>query len=281
MKEYRLSRQNAIAARSSTGWLLKWRLGNLWIKTPGYIICWTGESYAEIIASQVCMDLGIKNYLEYRPCIIITEDEDTNREVRLLGCESNNFTRGDEIFVSSQRLLKLAHSQALEKIGYIDPHEAFEMYIRDIQEATGLNVRYHTEDMLVLDFLICNFDRNLWNLGILADPNGGYRQAPIFDNGNSFGLDKFEEGEFFRESLVGKQARPFSDSFTKQLELVRPSRTYSSNLSGTKELIKSLYSMCSGNELGIENKLSPGNIEYIETMLQKNMNYLKQHNICN
>lgn len=135
--------------------------------------------------------------------------------------------------------------------------------------------------MLVLDFLICNFDRNLWNLGVLADPNGGYRQAPIFDNGNSFGLDFLSEGEFFRESLVGKQARPFSDSFAKQLELVRPTRTYSSKLTGTEELIKSLYSMCSGNELGIENKLSQGNIEYIETMLQKNMDYLKQHNICN
>lgn len=251
IKVYRLSRRSAMADRASNGWLLKWKQNNTWIKTPGFIIEWTGESYAEILASEVCKDFNIKNALEYRPCIAITEDEDPNLpKVAILSCESTNFTRGDELFISMQKYLSMVDPSIINEIdqgsvasgqeppvsAYGSPNSyglqgtkaAYEHYLERLKDLTGLNLRTHTEDMLFLDFLICNYDRNLWNLGIITDPNGGYREAPIFDNGNSLGLCRFEEGEFYRESLHtdGQIAHPFCYRFDQQLDLIRSGKVY-------------------------------------------------------
>lgn len=251
IKVYRLSRRSAMADRASNGWLLKWKQNNTWIKTPGFIIEWTGESYAEILASEVCKDFNIKNALEYRPCIAITEDEDPNLpKVAILSCESTNFTRGDELFISMQKYLSMVDPSIINEIdqgsvasgqepqvpadggyglqGLQGTKAAYEHYLERLKDLTGLNLRTHTEDMIFLDFLICNYDRNLWNLGIITDPNGGYREAPIFDNGNSLGLCRFEEGEFYRESLHtdGQIAHPFCYRFDQQLDLIRSGKVY-------------------------------------------------------
>lgn len=326
IKVYRLSRRSAMADRASNGWLLKWKQNNTWIKTPGFIIEWTGESYAEILASEVCKDFNIKNALEYRPCIAITEDEDPNLpKVAILSCESTNFTRGDELFISMQKYLSMVDPSIINEIdqgsvasgqepqvpadggyGLQGTKAAYEHYLERLKDLTGLNLRTHTEDMIFLDFLICNYDRNLWNLGIITDPNGGYREAPIFDNGNSLGLCRFEEGEFYRESLHtdGQIAHPFCYRFDQQLDLIRSGKVYtpqgpqgrgalgglgpgapgslgtlgSLGLYHTQKTLDFFKENCSteSNRLGVVNPIPLGSIVYIESMIAKNLAYYNE-----
>lgn len=321
IKVYRLSRRSAMADRASNGWLLKWKQNNTWIKTPGFIIEWTGESYAEILASEVCKDFNIKNALEYRPCIAITEDEDPSLpKVAILSCESTNFTRGDELFISMQKYLSMVDPSIINEIdqgsvasgqeppvsAYGSPNSsglqgtkaAYEHYLERLKDLTGLSLRTHTEDMIFLDFLICNYDRNLWNLGIITDPNGGYREAPIFDNGNSLGLCRFEEGEFYRESLHtdGQIAHPFCYRFDQQLDLIRLGKVYtpqgpqgrgapgslgtlgSLGLYHTQKTLDFFKENCSteSNRLGVINPIPLGSIVYIESMIAKNLAYYNE-----
>lgn len=275
--EYTLDRSESIKERASTGWLLKWKVGNLWIKAPGNLIYWMGEGYAEIIASQVCKDLGIKNYVTYRPCVINTTDEQEDT-VRLLGCESTDFLRADEIFVSSQKLFSLLRPEVVTELNSTSGQEAYIKYIDTIKDLTNLDTQEHLDNMLMLDFLICNFDRNFWNMGVIANPNGNYRLAPIFDNGSSLGLDRFEGGEFYREQLTYRQARPFSSSFEKQLELVT-GRKYKIALESTFNTIETLRERCSkhSNVYEILNTIPDDSYEYIVTMLNKNREYIEKY----
>ena len=183
---------------------------------------------------------------------------------------------------------------------------AYEHYLERLKDLTGLNLRTHTEDMIFLDFLICNYDRNLWNLGIITDPNGGYREAPIFDNGNSLGLCRFEEGEFYRESLHtdGQIAHPFCYRFDQQLDLIRSGKVYtpqghpgpgasgglgpgasgslgtlgSLGLYHTQKTLDFFKENCSteSNRLGVVNPIPLGSIVYIESMIAKNLAYYNE-----
>ena len=275
--EYTFDRSRALEERASTGWLIKWKVGNLWIKTPGNLMYWMGEGYAEIIASQVCKDLGIRDYVEYRPCIVNTTDEQGNT-VRLLGCESTDFLNSGEIFISSQKLLSLLRPKALSELNYLSGQEAYVKYIDEIGELTNLDIKEHLDNMIMLDFLICNFDRNFWNMGLIVNSNGNYRLAPIFDNGSSLGLDRFEEGKFYREQLTYRQAHPFSSRFEKQLELVT-GRKYKIALESAFNTIDTLREQCSkhSNVYEVLNTIPDDSFEYIATMLNKNREYIEKH----
>lgn len=270
MRTYKLSRENAISERASNGWLLKWRIQHpdrpnryIWIKTPGNIMYWGGEAYAEILASKVCLDFNLKNSLMYKPCIVELEG------TKILCCESNDFTRDEEVFVNMLKLFQLSGKETDFK-----DKEGFKKYLKTVEELTGLDTRSHLEDMLFLDYLICNYDRNIWNIGIIMDPAGGVREAPIFDSGNSFDLSFFEEDEFFREGLNsnGSIARPFCYTFDEQIELIRPSRVYKSDFTYTKRNIQWMKETLSkqNNKYGVANPIPEGSFTRIETMLEKN-----------
>lgn len=296
-----------MADRASNGWLLKWKQNNTWIKTPGFIIEWTGESYAEILASEVCKDFNIKNALEYRPCIAITEDEDPNLpKVAILSCESTNFTRGDELFISMQKYLSMVDPSIINEIdqgsvasgqeppvsAYGSPNSyglqgtkaVYEHYLERLKDLTGLNLRTHTEDMLFLDFLICNYDRNLWNLGIITDPNGGYREAPIFDNGNSLGLCRFDQQlDLIRSGKVytpqGPQAQGPGASGGQCPGAPGSLGTLGSlGLYHTQKTLDFFKENCSteSNRLGVINPIPLGSIVYIESMIAKNLAYYNE-----
>lgn len=271
MNVYELEENNSISCRSSTGWLLKWYIPdkNIWVKTPGYIINWGGESYAEVLSSQVCKDFSIDNYVEYKPCIVIVNN------TRILSCESKNFNKKDETFVSIDKLLRLNNRSNTYR-----GKEEYIRFIKTIKELTGLNIQKHIEDIILLDYIICNYDRNLWNIGLLYNPNGGIRTAPIFDNGNSFDLYRFQEGEFFRESLHtdSRTSKPFIDSFEKQLTLIQKKRLcdYTTNFKHTLNTLKVFEKSLSEehNKFNIINPIPLRSILYIKTMITKNYTHL-------
>lgn len=274
---FRLDDSSALNQRSSGGWLLKWRIQDssrdrhIWVKSPGYIMDWGGESYAEIIASSVCKDFKIDNYTRYYPCIV-----DYNNQ-RLLSCYSYDFCEpAESIFLS---YLKLFTSLKIETL-WLEIKD-YKSILQTVYEVTGFNIQKHFEDMLFLDYMICNYDRGWHNMGFII--NRGEKKfevAPIFDNGNSLDLVFFWEGKFDREELHGdgKLALPFNTTFENQLLLIRKSRVYRTDFSNTRRTLEYLMANFSeeNNKHNVLNPLTKGNLIHITSMLQENYKHYKK-----
>ena len=272
---FKLSDNNAIYNRSNMGWLLKWRIKtqnnkHLWIKAPGYLTDWGGESYAEVLASAMCMDLGIKNFVRYSPCVVIYNG------VRLLSCYSFDFCeKNHEKLITCLDVLNFNNVET----NYLNIND-YEGMLQYIKRFTGLKMRHHFEDMLFLDFMIYNFDRGLRNFGFLVNKQCRYREAPIFDSGNSFGLPTFECGVFDREyiNINGGVARPFYNTFEEQLKLIRSNRVYRTDFKYTKNVLKWFMWNSSEihNRLCVENYMLENCFIYITSMLEQNYLYYKR-----
>ena len=77
--------------------------------------------------------------------------------------------------------------------------------------AHGLDVRKDVEKMLVIDYLMANFDRHWNNFGVLIDSESRewLRAAPIFDTGAALWCDR-------------ELAQPFNDYTTPRAGMMRP-----------------------------------------------------------
>ena len=86
------------------------------------------------------------------------------------------------------------------------------------------------------------------------------------------------KGEFYREQLTYRQARPFSSNFEKQLELAT-GRKYKIALENTFNTINILRECCSKhhNVYEVLNTIPDDSFEYIATMLNKNREYIEKH----
>ena len=266
MNEYTLYSKDAIEQRSSTGWLLKWNLGDKWIKSPGFIgdiILW--DSYSEILAYNVAVDIGIKRHLVYKPCIITIDNK-----IKVIGCESKNFNKQGYNEVTLQKLYELGY--------FSDNKELYDSIVYNVKDQLNLDIRTLLEDIIVLDSVILNGDRKLWNISILVNNNGRAIEAPIYDSGSSLGLNTYKSGIFYTENtymdVVGFKSHPFYDTFEEQLKLVRKNRKYRNNLSRTLGLIEQLRTICKkeNNIFNIRNTLDDGQLLYIETLLKNRLN---------
>ena len=77
--------------------------------------------------------------------------------------------------------------------------------------AHGLNVREDVEKMLVVDYLMANFDRHWNNFGVLIDSESRewLRAAPVFDTGEALWCDR-------------ELAQPFGGYTTPRAGMMRP-----------------------------------------------------------
>ena len=144
-----------------------------------------------------------------------------------------------------------------------------------MQEITGLDISRQLDDTLILDFIIGNTDRNYWNTGVIINPNGLYREAPIFDSGSSLGLQTFKEGQFSTLELNNTEAKPFRCTYVEQIQLVK-NRKYRLDITNTLKLLDTLYRevSTSSNEYKIDNPITSGQYNYIRSRLQHSINYL-------
>lgn len=272
---FRLSDKNAIEERSSTGWLLKWRIPvpnsnrHIWVKAPGFIVEWGGESYAEILTSAVCKDFKYDNYITYYPCIVIYNS------IRLFCCYSYDFCEENNERLLSYSKLFQTKSVQLGVVGIAD----YKKVLHIINKCTGLNVQKQFEDILFLDYLVNNLDRGFHNFGVLIKQGGYCREAPIFDNGNSFNLPSFENGQYERRYRYsrGETALPFRETFEDQLNLIRRSRVYRTDFLETRKALKWLMENASekSNKLDVINNIPLGCFQYIAGMLKQNYQYYK------
>ncbi len=236
LRTFILRRADAIEAKASTGWLLKWDLGEYWIKSSGYVTNFIWDSVAETLASCIAKDLNIDNYVHYMPCIIEIADMDG---LRIIGCISRNYKTPGYREITIQKLMK---NNILNKRTYIDC-DGYNDLITEIKDKFNVNIRKYLEDTILIDSIILNTDRNMWNLSILTDNNLNGYVAPIYDFGNSLGLTGAFRGDFHEEVMYscGIQARPFSYSFEEQLSYIRNNREYKGELTNTRDMLKFIY----------------------------------------
>jgi hypothetical protein len=83
----------------------------------------------------------------------------------------------------------------------------------------GMDIREFLNELIILDYIINNRDRNLGNIAFLRDMDTGefLGPAPVFDNGNSMW---FNEMPVLNTDLDGP-CKPFAKTFEKQLNLIK------------------------------------------------------------
>lgn len=262
MTEYKVSRQNAIGGRNSVGWLLKWKIGDKWIKSPGYVLRYMYDSIGEALAYEASKDIGISGHLKYKLCIINIDG------VRVIGCESEDFVPGGLKEVTLFKLIELGY---IRQVG--TGKRLYEDIISQIKDLFNLDIRRVLEDTILLDSLILNSDRNLWNISILVDNKMQGYECPIYDSGCSFGLHTFKEGSISNEEIYmqGYRCEPFEEYYEDQIKYIRDSRKYrSTDFSRAMKLVRWLNEHCTldNNEYGVINALTRGQIEHITSILK-------------
>lgn len=124
---------------------------------------------------------------------------------------------------------------------------AYEEYIKILEENGIRKAREKVEDMFILDYLILNEDRHLNNFGIIRDVNAleWLDVAPIFDNGQSLNILDYSE----EEVIINGQGRFFYrvDSFDKVLGFVKDKKRFDlSRLDGVVEEFDELLHQYTG-----------------------------------
>lgn len=266
MNEYIVSSSNAIKSSHSNGWLMKWNIGDKWLKSPGYIYYYMWDSYSEVIASTIAKDLGINKHLEYKLCILNIDG------TRVIGCESNNYKQNNCAELTLQKMIDFEYIHDIKSTGY----EGYKRVLKEVKDKFNISIQSYLEDIILLDSIILNTDRNPWNMSILVDRNMQGYECPIYDSGNSLGLAGYKSGEFWEEVMYASsiKAEPFNLYFEEQLKYIRNNRAYQGELTKTFNLLNYIKEnlLKSNNKFNIQNTLDDGQFEYITSLIVKRYN---------
>lgn len=177
MNEYILSPQAMVKTiGSSKGSQPKYFDNGYWYKKnfKGY------EGKSEYLVSKVleCSNLSEEKYVKYEECKI----NDSN------GCRSIDFTDSNEIFLSFEKMHEQYTGKSLsdQLATLLSVKERAGYTLEFIEKSTGLNLSEYLGNILLVDALTLNPDRHTNNIGVIANiETGKFREAPIFDNGDS------------------------------------------------------------------------------------------------
>lgn len=144
------------------------------------------QPFNEVLASMICERLGF-NHIKY---IIEVINE---KVVSKCECFINTDT---ELIPAHQILYEIQKKE-----------NAYEEYIKILENKGINNVREKLENMFILDYLILNEDRHLNNFGIIRNVNNlnWIDIVPIFDNGQSLNILDYNEEEL----IINGQGRFF------------------------------------------------------------------------
>lgn len=211
------------------------------------------QPFNEVLASMICSRLGF-NYIEYKIDII------KEKPVSKCAC----FIDKDTEFITAYQIL---NNNLKEK----DRDNAYEFYIKLLEDKGIDNARTKMENMYILDFLIMNEDRHLNNFGIIRDVNTlkWLDVAPIFDNGQSLNLPYYNENE----AIIAGEGRLFYnvESFDNIIHIVKNlKRIDISTLDGVVEEFDNLL-----HEYQSITKMSDKRIHLLCVLLNRQINKLK------
>ena len=144
------------------------------------------QPFNEVLASMICDRLGFYH-------VPYTIDVINDKIVSKCECFINSSTE----LVSAYQVL---HDQ-------VNKENAYEEYIKILENNGISNARENIENMFILDYLILNEDRHLNNFGIIrnVDTLNWISVAPIFDNGQSLNILDYND----EEVIINGQGRFF------------------------------------------------------------------------
>mgnify|MGYP004564422501 FL=1 len=144
------------------------------------------QPFNEVLASLICQRLGF-NHVTYT-----------------IGVINNKIVSKCECFINSDTEL-IPASQILANIS--EKTNAYEEYIKILEEKDISMVREKLENMFILDYLMLNEDRHLNNFGVIRNVNTlkWLDIAPIFDNGQSLNIIDYNDDEV----IINGQGRFF------------------------------------------------------------------------
>jgi hypothetical protein len=214
LNTYNFSSRNALAQNSSGGKLLKWKVGNKFIKTStfqdniGFSPVFLYESYAEVIAYYIGKWVGL-NCLKYNLCKVII-----NNQFTTIACESKDFATNQSKFIS---IGKLMGAKQLN----LDYGISLNNYNNLINQIKVNGFKQYLDNMIILDYLILNDDRHFGNFGLLAKANNEWEIPPIFDNGNSMLSNKYVNNLKYHSNIDKNiKCKPFSMYYDYQIKLI-------------------------------------------------------------
>lgn len=160
------------------------------------------QPFNEVLASEICNRLGF-NHVDYSIEVF--------KDVIVSKCEC--FINKDTEFIPASQIEFGSNVNKDSK--------DYESYIKVLEENGITNVREKMENMYILDYLIMNEDRHLNNFGIIRDVNTlkWIDIAPIFDNGQSLGIQDYDDDEL----IILGQGRLFYEvkSFDEIIKVVK------------------------------------------------------------
>ena len=127
-----------------------------------------------------------------------------------LDCSYSKFFNGK--FIAYQRIDLFE-----ELYDYEDTLDQLKFAIACIEKKTGVDCSRYFYEMLLLDYLVCNEDRHLYNFGVLQ-VGDSMQVSPLFD----FGIGLFEHDNVYTEkSLMEAEKIALKKPFGDQLPLIK------------------------------------------------------------
>lgn len=155
------------------------------------------QPFNEVLATMICERLGFDH---------VTYTLDMYKETIVSKCPC---------FINKDTELITAYQVLYGNIKEENKLQAYEEYIKILEEHNILNAREKIENMFILDFLIMNEDRHLNNFGIIRDVNTlkWLDVTPIFDNGQSLNLPYYNNDEVViaGEGRYFYEVKPFDE----------------------------------------------------------------------
>lgn len=211
------------------------------------------QPFNEVLGSMICEKLRFDH-------VTYTLDVINNKVVSKCEC-----------FVNTNTELIPAHQILQSKV---EKENAYEEYIRILEEKGINNVREKLENMFILDYLILNEDRHLNNFGIIRDVNTlkWLDVAPIFDNGQSLNILDYNE----EDVIINGQGRFFYtvDNFDSIITKIKDIKRF--DLSKLDKVVLEFDELLHKYQ-GVT-KMTDRRINKICTLLMSRINKLKLQN---
>lgn len=215
----------------------------------GYSLPYMQEPFNEKIASALCRRLNIRNYADYSLAF------DKNGPF----CICENFITPDTEYVTAESIMRL-HNR--------DNVSLYSHYIKICEELGIKDIRDRIDEMLVVDYIIGNYDRHFRNFGLIRNVETLEFKgtAPIFDTGTSLKFNT-ETSVIFAESEYSLRSKPFKTTHHEQIKLVNfPERFELSNLNGFEEEARNI--LLEGNVI------SPLRADHLAEFIKQRINLL-------
>ena len=203
---------------TSDGWLRKkWVIQN---QRRVLLKSGSGESQQEplneVLANMICDRLNIKNYVKYQ----CSYQEDH----AFSACD--NFITPNTELITANMFMKIK-----KKIN----HHSYYQHYKECCQEMGVDITESLDDMLILDFIICNRDRHYNNFGMIRNVNTLQieKAAPIFDTGTS-AFAGISENKI--KTLPLNESKPFCKYHEEQIALIQNIERYEfQKLTGLEE----------------------------------------------